>query len=493
MQLNTQALPRLAGTVEVPTYNRNEISVGIVHFGVGGFHRAHQAMYVDQLMRRGEALEWGICGVGVLPGDRRMRDVLDAQDCLYSLSVRHPDGRWEVSIVGSIVEYLFAPDDPEAVIEKIAAPTTRIVSLTITEGGYNTINDTGEFDSHNPDVAHDLADGAVPRTVFGLVIEALARRRARGIGSPTIMSCDNLEGNGSMARKMFLAYAELKDPELADWMRAETSFPNSMVDRITPVTTFEVLETLSQRFGIDDQWPVATEPFTSWVLEDSFALGRPPYEDAGVQMVDDVIPHELMKLRLINAGHLALGCLGYLSGYRLIHEVAQDPLFAEFVLAYMNDEATPTLQAAPGVDLDDYKSTTIARFSNPEIGDTLARCCTDWSDRLPKWLLPVIRHNLRSGGPVRLSATIVAGWARYAEAVDENGDVIDVVDRLKDVLVPIARSQRENPTAFIENRSLFGDLADHPRFVEAYLWALDSLHRIGARGTLEALRQKELA
>ncbi|MEV0948702.1 mannitol dehydrogenase family protein [Rhodococcus sp. NPDC049939] len=490
MQLNAQTLRKFDDTVKVPTYDRNDITVGIVHFGVGGFHRAHQAMYVDKLMRRGEALEWGICGVGVLPGDRRMRDVLDAQDCLYSLAVRHPDSTWEVSVIGSIVDYLFAPDDPEAVIEKIAAPSTRIVSLTITEGGYNTTRDTGEFDANNPDIAHDLADGAVPRTVFGLVTEALARRRARGIPSPTIMSCDNLEGNGSVTRRMFLAYAELKDPELADWMRTETSFPNSMVDRITPVTTDELIESLSSRFGVDDQWPVATEPFTSWALEDSFALGRPRYEDVGVQIVDDVVPHELMKLRLINSGHLALGCFGYLAGYRLIHDVAQDPLFAEFVLAYMDDEATPTLRPLPGVDLDEYKRTTIARFSNPEIGDTLARCCTDWSDRLPKWLLPVIRENLESDRPVHLSAAIVASWARYAEAVDENGDVIDIVDPLKDSLVPIARSQLENPAAFIENRSLFGDLADDPRFAEAYLWALDSLHRVGARATLEAMRQK---
>ncbi|MCQ4122680.1 mannitol dehydrogenase family protein [Rhodococcus tibetensis] len=490
MQLTAQTLERLSDTVEVPTYDRSRISVGIVHFGVGGFHRAHQAMYVDKLLRLGQAHEWGICGVGVLPGDRRMKDVLDAQDGLYTLALKHADGAWDVSVIGSIVDYLFAPDDAEAVIEKIAAESTKIVSLTITEGGYNFTHDTGEFDTENPDIVHDLHNGAVPRSTFGLIVEALARRRARGLPSPTIMSCDNIEGNGSVARKMFLAYAELKDPQLASWMRTETSFPNSMVDRITPGTTTEVTQSLSDRFGVDDQWPVAAEPFTSWVLEDAFVLGRPPFEQVGVQMVDDVAPYELMKLRLLNASHQALCYFGYLSGYRLVHDVARDPLFAQFLLSYMDDEATPTLRPVPGVDLDDYKRTLLERFSNPEIRDTVARLCAESSDRIPKWLLPVIQENLANGGPVRLSAAIVASWARYAEGIDENGDTIDVVDQLQDSLVPLARSQRTHPTAFIENRSVFGDLADHPRFVEAYLWALDSLHRAGARDTLESLREK---
>ncbi|UOT03344.1 mannitol dehydrogenase family protein [Rhodococcus opacus] len=490
MQLCAQALQQFDDTVQVPNYDRSDITVGIVHFGVGGFHRAHQAMYVDRLLRRGEAREWGICGVGVLPGDRRMKDVLDAQDGLYTLALRHPDGTWDVSVIGSIVDYLFAPDDPEAVIEKIAAESTKIVSLTITEGGYNFTHDTGEFDAENPGVVHDLTDGAAPRTTFGLVVEALARRRARGLPSPTIMSCDNIQGNGDVARKMFLAYAELKDPELAAWMRAETSFPNSMVDRITPVTIPEVTEALSSRFGIEDQWPVAAEPFTSWVLEDAFPLGRPAFEDVGVQVVDDVEPYELMKLRLLNASHQALCYFGYLSGYRLVHDVAQDPLFADFLLAYMDEEATPTLAPVPGVDLDEYKCTLIERFSNPEIRDTVARLCAESSDRIPKWLLPVIRENLLADRHIRLSAAIVASWARYAEGVDEDGEPIDVVDQLKDSLVPIARSQHENRTAFIENQSVFGDLADNPRFVTAYLWALDSLYSVGARETLEALREK---
>jgi mannitol 2-dehydrogenase len=455
-----------------PTYDRNEISVGIVHFGVGGFHRAHQAMYVDALLDDGKAKDWGICGVGVMPADRRMADVLAAQDGLYTLVTEYPDGSREARVIGSIVEYRYAPDDPEAVVELIAAPGTRIVSLTITEGGY--------------DVDHQPTDGV---SVFGLVTDALARRRERGLPSVTVVSCDNIEGNGDVARQAFTTHAERTHPGLAEWMTEHTRFPNSMVDRITPVTTPDVIEALATDFGVEDQWPVSAEPFTSWVLEDDFSDGRPPFEDVGVLLVDDVTPYELMKLRLLNASHQSLCYFAYLAGYRLVHEAAGDPLFAEFLLAYMDSEATPTLKPVPGIDLPDYKRTLIERFANPGVRDTIARLCFGSSDRIPKWLLPVIRENLRSGAPVRLSAATVASWARYAEGVDERGEPIDVQDQLADSLVPLARSQREHPTAFIENTAVFGDLAKESRFVDAYLWALDSLHRRGARATVERLVQ----
>ncbi|MDT5298525.1 MAG: mannitol 2-dehydrogenase, partial [Mycobacterium sp.] len=455
-----------------PTYDRDEIRVGIVHFGVGGFHRAHQAMYVDRLLEEGRAKDWGICGVGVMPADRRMADVMAAQDGLYTLLALRSDGDREARVIGSIVRYLFAPDDPEAVIELIAAPTTHIVSLTITEGGY--------------DVDHQPADGV---SVFALVTDALARRRDRGLPSPTIVSCDNIEGNGDVARQAFTAHAERTHPGLAEWMTEHTRFPNSMVDRITPVTSPDVIEALATEFGVEDRWPVAAEPFTSWVLEDDFSDGRPPFEDVGVLLVDDVTPYELMKLRLLNASHQSLCYFAYLAGYRLVHEAAGDQLFAEFLLEYMESEATPTLKPVPGIDLPDYRRTLIERFANPGVRDTVVRLCFGSSDRIPKWLLPVIRENLRSGAPIRLSAATVASWARYAEGVDEQGEPIDVQDQLADSLVPLARSQREHPTAFIENTAVFGDLAKESRFVDAYLWALDSLHRKGARATLESLVQ----
>ena len=470
MKLDNSTLAQLP--LDKPTYDRSEISVGIVHFGVGGFHRAHQAMYVDRLLEMGLAKDWGICGVGVMPADRKMAEVMADQDGLYTLLLEKPDGTREARVIGSIVDYGYAPDDPESVIELLAAPGTRIVSLTITEGGYHIDNLSGV-------------------TVFSLVADALARRRERGVPSPTIVSCDNIEGNGDVARHAFTAYAERAHPGLGDWIRSHTRFPNSMVDRITPVTTPEVIDVVAGEFGVDDAWPVVAEPFTSWVLEDDFADARPPLEKADVLLVDDVTPYELMKLRLLNASHQSLCYFAYLAGYRLVHDAAGDPLFADFLCAYMDDEATPTLRPVPGIDLPDYKRTLIERFANPGVKDTIARLCFGSSDRIPKWLLPVVRENLRTGAPVRLSAATVASWARYAEGVDEQGEAIDVQDNLADTLVPLAVSQRQNPTAFIENTDLFGNLAEHERFVEAYVWALESLHRDGARATLEALMRKE--
>lgn len=473
MKLDNPSLAQL--TADKPTYDRSEISVGIVHFGVGGFHRAHQAMYVDRLLEKGLAKEWGIAGVGVMPADRKMADVMATQDGLYTLLLEKPDGTREARVIGSIVDYRYAPDEPESVIELLAAPTTRIISLTITEGGYN-IENLGGADNVN---------------VFGLVVDAMARRCDRGITSPTIVSCDNIEGNGEVARRAFSTYAERVHPGLGEWISTHTRFPNSMVDRITPVTTPDVIDVVATEFGIDDRWPVVAEPFTSWVLEDDFAEGRPPFEEVDVLMVDDVTPYELMKLRLLNAGHQSLCYFAYLAGYRLVHDAAGDPLFADFLLAYMDDEATPALKPVPGIDLSDYKRTLIERFANPGIKDTVARLCYGSSDRIPKWLLPVIRENLSTGAPIRLSAATVASWARYAEGTDEQGQPIEVQDQLADILVPLARSQRDNPTAFIENTELFGDLATNQRFVEAYVWALDSLQRDGARATLEALMRKD--
>lgn len=488
IKLSNANLAALPADVARPAYDRSKVTVGIVHFGVGGFHRAHQAMYLDRLMNDGEALDWGICGVGVMPSDRRMRDALTSQDGLYTLMVKPASGHYEAAVIGSIVDFLYAPDDPEAVLEMMAAPSTRIVSLTITEGGYNFHQVTGEFDLGNADVAHDLAAGALPKTVFGLVAEAVRRRRARGIAPFTVMSCDNIQSNGDVARKMFCAFAYARDAELGAFMESRVAFPNAMVDRITPVTTGDDIAEVAGRFGIDDAWPVVCEPFAQWVIEDHFPLGRPAYEKVGAQMVADVVPYELMKLRLLNASHQALAYLGYLAGYRYAHEAAGDPLFAEFLLNYMTLEATPTLLPVPGVDLDAYRRTLIERFSNPEVRDTLARLCAESSDRIPKFLLPVVRAQLRSGGDISRSAAVVASWARYAEGIDEQGQPIEVVDRLKDKLMATASGNRANPTAFIENRELFGDLADDARFVAAYREALASLHAVGALETVRRYR-----
>jgi mannitol 2-dehydrogenase len=454
-------------SIPVPRYDRSKVTPGIVHFGVGNFHRAHQAVYLDDLMNAGEALDWGICGVGVLPGDVRMRDALAAQDGLYTLTLRYPDGRLEPRVVGSIVKYLFAPDDPEAVIRQLADPAIRIVSLTVTEGGYTPPTDV---------------DTTV--TVFGLVTEGLRRRRAAGIPPFTIMSCDNIQENGRVAREAFVAFARAADEELADWIDAAVAFPNSMVDRITPVTTFADVELVRERFGIEDAWPVLSEPFRQWVVEDSFPSGRPPLERAGVQLVADVMPYELMKLRLLNVGHQALAYVGYLGGYRFAHEAMSDPRIAAFVRAYMNDEGTPTLLPVPGIDLDAYKDTLVERFSNPEVRDTLARLCADSSNRIPRWLVPVIRANLSAGRDVTVSAAVVASWARYAEGVDERGAAIEVVDALGDVIRERAARYPDDELAFLRDPALFGELVDEPRFTEPYRMTVRALH---GKGALRAL------
>ena len=483
----TLDLGATAPELDLPPYDRSGIEVGIVHLGVGGFHRAHQALAVDELLRRGGAREWGICGVGLLPGDAAMRDALRAQDGLYTLVTKHADGRLDARVVGSLVEYLFAPDDPEVVLERLADPATRIVSLTITEGGYNFDQVTGEFDATAPDVVADARPGATPTTVFGYVVEALARRRSRGLPPFTVMSCDNVQANGERARTVFSAFAALRDPELGRWVHDAVAFPGSMVDRITPVTTDDDRRLVRDRLGVADRWPVVAEPYFQWVLEDRFPLGRPAFEHAGVQLVEDVEPYELMKLRLLNVSHQAIAYFGWLSGYRYAHEAVADPVVASFVRAFMDHEATPTLRPVPGVDLETYKATLVERFANPAVRDTLARLCAESSDRIPKWLVPMVHEQLRAGGDVFRSAAVVASWARYAEGVDEQGRPIEVVDRLADELVPLARSQRDDPVAFLRNPALFGSLVDEPRFVEAYLDALGSLHRAGAHATLAAL------
>jgi mannitol 2-dehydrogenase len=481
--LTSTTLPSFAGRVPVPAYDRSQVTTGIVHIGVGGFHRAHQAMYVDQLMSSGSGLDWGITGVGLLPGDKRMQEVMAKQDCLYTLVVKHPDGSLEPRVIGSMVDYLFAPDDPEAVLARLVDPRTRIVSLTVTEGGYYVNQATGEFDPQDPAIQRDLEPGAVPCTTFGYLTEALTRRRKDGVAPFVVMSCDNIQGNGDVARRVLGAFARHKGPDTA-WIEGEVAFPNSMVDRITPVTADTDRGLLAERFDIEDGWPVVCEPYTQWVLEDRFPTGRPALESVGVQIVDDVEPYELMKLRLLNASHQALCYLGYLSGYRYAHEVCSDPLFVGFLLGYMDDEATPTLSPVPGVDLDRYKHQLVERFANPEVRDTLARLCAESSDRIPKWLVPVITAQLASGGDIRRSALVVAAWARYAEGVDESGAPIEVVDQRRHQVMARARRQAEEPLAFLEDRDLFGDLQDDERFTSVYLAALESLHTVGARETL---------
>jgi mannitol 2-dehydrogenase len=461
------------------------VKVGIVHLGFGGFHRSHQAMLVDRLMQQGLASDWAICGVGTRLEDRPLAEAMGEQDCLYTLAERHPDGTRALRVIGSVAEYLFAPDDPAAVIERMTDPAVRVVSLTVTEGGYFLDQVRGGFDAGSPEVVADAAGGEP--TVFGMIARALRARRQAGHAPFTVMSCDNIPGNGDVARDAVVGVAAQLDPELARWIDIEVAFPNSMVDRITPRTTDDDRRSVNQELGVADECPVVCEPFWQWVLEDRFPLGRPPFERAGVQLVDDVEPYELMKLRLLNVTHQGMCYFGALAGIRFVHEAVAEPTIRELLRRYMDEEATPTLPPVPGIDLDAYKASLLERYGNPYIRDTLARLCAESSDRIPKWLLPVVRIRLEQGVESPLSAAIVASWARYDEGVDDAGRRIDVVDSRRDELMALAEQQAKVPLAFLNARDLFGELREHPQFTEPYTAALELLHEGPALEAIERI------
>ncbi|MGY2085376.1 mannitol dehydrogenase family protein [Blastococcus sp. SYSU DS0539] len=481
--LSRTTLAALPEVVRRPAYDRAAAGSGVVHLGVGAFHRSHQAVYFDRLLALGHA-EWGITGVGVLAADRPLHTALRAQDGLYTVVLKAADGSIEPTVVGSLLELLLLDDDPDAVLAAMAAPETRLVSMTITEGGYSTDKSTGLFRLDDA-LAADLA-APRPRTAFGLLAEALRRRRAAGTPPFTVVSCDNVEGNGDLTRQTLLEFTRLQEEHtgdgLADWIAASVAFPNSMVDRITPATTDEDRRRLTAETGVADRWPVVAEPYLQWVLEDRFSDTRPPLEEVGVQLVADVRPYELMKLRLLNASHQVLSYLGYLAGYRRVDEVMADPLFADLVERYMRLEATPTLPPVPDTDLAEYRRTLLERFANPAVSDTLARNCAEGSERIATFVLPVIREQLAAGGPVDLAVLAVAAWARYAGGVDENGDPIAVVDARSERLAPLLPPRHEDPMAVLAVREVFGDLAEDEGFRRSYSRAAELLDRFGARG-----------
>ncbi|AZI44574.1 mannitol dehydrogenase family protein (plasmid) [Deinococcus psychrotolerans] len=488
VKLNLSALPNLASTVAVPGYEPARLTSGIVHFGVGGFHRSHEAMYLDRLLNAGGSTEWAICGVGVLPFDAKMRDVFADQDNLYTLVTKSPDGQQEARVIGAINQFLFAPDSPQAVIDKLADPNTKIVSLTVTEGGYSVNDATGQFDPSGAAIQHDLAAGAVPTTVFGYITEGLRLRRERGVAPFTVMSCDNMQGNGHVAQLAFTSFARLKDPDLGEWIAQNVAFPNSMVDRITPATTDESRREVADEYGIEDGWPVIAESFTQWVLEDHFTLGRPAFETVGVQVVSDVEPYELMKLRLLNASHQAMSYLGLLAGYTYVHEVCQQPRFTGFLLDYMKTEGVPTLRPVPGVDLDEYSHELISRFASPAIQDTLARLIFDASERIPKFLLPVVREQLAGSGDIDHAALVVASWAAYVEAV-RDGQFPALQDVRAEMLTAAVSREAEEPAAFLQLKEVFGDLGQNGRFKSAYLAARQDLQENGPLAAMDKLKE----
>ncbi|MEF8733941.1 MAG: mannitol dehydrogenase family protein [Candidatus Accumulibacter meliphilus] len=477
VQLKQENLHRLADEIARPSYDRSKVKAGIVHIGVGGFHRSHQAYYTDALLSDSDASDWGICGVGLRDADRKIGDILKAQDYLYTLIVKHPQGTIETCVIGSLIDFMLACDDPGAVIDRMASADTKIVSLTITEGGYNFNPATGEFDFENPDVRHDLEHPSSPKTVFGYLTAALKKRRALGLPAVTIQSCDNIQHNGDMTRKMLLAFAHKQDADLARWIESEVCFPNAMVDRITPVTTPEDIAYLRSAMGLADQWPVTCEPFTQWVIEDDFSIGRPAWEKVGAQFVPDVTPYEKMKIRLLNAGHSVLGMLGSIHGHKTIDGCMADPLFATYVRRFMDVEATPVLDPVAGVELEAYKDSLIERFGNPNIKDSVARICLESSAKLPVFLVPTITENLERGGSIKFAALVVAAWCFYSDkGVDRHGARLDIVDAMKDELHQAAKGTSDDTLSFLKLEPIFGDLIGDETFTAVYSEMIEALY-----------------
>ncbi len=481
--LNARTLPSI-DAVPTPAYDRSVATVGIVHIGFGNFHRSHEAMYVDRLMAQGAALDWGICGVGILPADSRMREVMHAQDGLYTLVLRHADGRLEPRIIGSVLDYRLGPDDPEAVLAALCDPAVRIVSLTVTESGYVRDPATGVFDAQHSDVLHDLAHPESPHTAFSYLVQALRRRRSAGIAPFTVLSCDNLQANGQMARQAVTGFARLVDPQLAGWIETEVAFPNSMVDRITPATS-EDDRAAVRHIGLEDDWPVPAEPFTQWIVEDDFPSGRPPFEMVGAQFVPDVRPYEEMKLRLLNGSHQAIAHVGGLLGCVYVDEVMRDERVRRYLVDFMRNEAIPTLAPVPGVDLDAYVDTLIERFSNPHMRDTVLRLATDGGNRMATFVLPTMRDSLEAGRPMPLAMLMLAawaeGWARIASGAVPAEDVPP--DVLAGLMMQAAGDA--DPSTFITIAPIFGDLAQDPRFREPFLAARAAVRESGIGAAID--------
>lgn len=495
VKLSNQNLPAIQRFAQqrhaptLPTYSRSGLKEGIVHIGVGGFHRAHLAAYVDSLMSKFNTRDWAICGVGLQPFDASMRDALVPQDCLYTVIERAANGS-SAHVVGSINSFLFAPANPPAVIAKMAHPDTRIVSMTITESGYYYNENTHQLQVEHPDIVADLgSDLNAPRTTFGYLFASLAKRYEAGQRPFTVLSCDNMQKNGTITGNMLKTFARHRDPKIADWISEHGAFPNSMVDRITPRTTDNDKVSLAESFGVEDAWPVVTEPFKQWVVEDHFANGRPEFEKVGVQVVsnvEQVEKFECHKLRLLNASHTAMAYLAFLAGFEYVHEVIENPVFRKFIYNMMHDEVKPLLPAIPGVDIDAYCDKLLERFGNPTIMDQITRLTLNGSGKLPQFIMPSVAEQImnKTHNMKRLSL-VVASWFRYLHGVDEHGKPYAIDDPMAEDLKAKALEGGDKVYPLMGVRNLFGDdLRGDKIFMDELSNALESLHRDGAMATL---------
>jgi mannitol 2-dehydrogenase len=482
VKLSNAALTGLNPSVAVPKYRRSDLTAGIVHIGLGNFHRAHQAVYLDDLFASGRDHDWAIIGAGVRDADAVVREKLGQQDYLTTV-VEQEASSSRARVIGPHIDFI-KPFDLATMLDVLSRPNIRIVSLTITEGGYYISPATQEFDTTHPDIVADSKNLDAPKTAFGLIAAGLKRRRAAGVAPFTVMSCDNIPGNGHVTENAVAGLAALADPELAAWIRGNVAFPNSMVDRITPATTDRERATLRDKFGVEDNWPVFCEEFRQWVLEDKFPAGRPAFENVGVTFTSNVAPYELMKIRILNGGHAAIAYPAGLLDIHFVHEAMEDSQIGPYLERLTKTEIIPVVPPPPGVSLDDYKALIARRFANPKIEDTITRLCFDGSNRQPKFILPTVVDRLKSGAEVKGLALVSALWCRYCYGETESGKKIAPNDPSWDRLQAAAKPARTNPLAFLEMKDIFGEAAGNPTYVAAFSGALSKLWSQGVRATL---------
>jgi len=483
IDLSVASLPEIARTAAVPGYARSDLKAGIVHFGVGNFHRAHQAVYLDALFNLGLDRDWALVGAGVRPNDAEMRAKLASQDYLTTV-VEQEASHSQARVTGAMIDFL-PVGDLAAISETLADPAIRIVSLTVTEGGYYIDPASQRFNAGHPDLVADSVNPEAPRTVFGLILLGLQLRKERGVPPFTVMSCDNIPGNGHVTQNAVAGLAGLINPALAAWVREAVAFPNGMVDRITPATSAREREALAAEFGIADQWPVFCEEFKQWVLEDHFPAGRPALEKVGVQVVEDVAPFEFMKIRILNGGHATIAYPAALLDIHFVHEAMEEPLIRAFLEKVERDEIIPTVPPVPDTDLGEYYALIERRLSNPRIGDTIARLCLDGSNRQPKFILPTALDRVKAGQSVTGLALVSALWARYCFGESDSGRPIPPNDPNWDRLTALARQAKSDPKAWLTMTDIFGELAANPDYVAAFTGALSSLWSRGTRATLQ--------
>jgi mannitol 2-dehydrogenase len=484
IHLRAANLEQIKDKASVPGYRRDQLSAGIFHIGCGNFHRSHQAVYLHELFNTGEGHDWALVGGGVREADEHMRQALMAQD-LFTTVVEQEAGKSAAHVTGAMIEFVKA-GDAAAMVKRMAQPDVRIVSLTITEGGYYINAATGKFDPEHPDMAHDAKHPDQPKTVFGIILKALKVRRQNGLVPFTVMSCDNIPHNGVVTKNAVAGLADAGDKAFGDWVRDNVAFPNGMVDRITPATGDRERALLKDQFGIEDNWPVFCEDFKQWVLEDKFTAGRPALEKVGVQFVEDVSPFELMKIRILNGGHAVIAYPAGLLDVHFVHEGMEHPLVKAFLDKIETEEIIPCVPPVPNTNIADYYKLIVRRFSNPKIGDTITRLCLDGSNRQPKFIVPSIRDRLVAGKSVTGLALESALWCRYCYGVSDSGKVIPPNDPNWDHLQTVAKAAKDNPDAWLAMDEIYGDVAKSAVFREAFAKALNALWKNGTKATLEA-------